>query len=113
MPRSKANNGLITKWGFIQKDVLTEQCKNKIKFKPRLVTRGFEHILAFDYNGTFVPVIKFTMLRLFHAVVVVNDLQSYQMDVRKAFLNGNRKEEFLWNSHKDLLARNTLTVSVN
>lgn len=57
-------------------------------FKARLVARGFQQKPGLDYTETFSPVISVSSLRLVFAVILQEDLHSYSMDVKTAFLNG-------------------------
>lgn len=85
----KANGYCIdSKWIFrIKKE------PGKIRYKARLVARGFSQIKGVNYNETFAPVIRHSTLRLLLALAVENNLKVDQMDVVTAFLNGDLKEK--------------------
>ena len=46
-----------------------------------------------DYNETFVPVVRLKTIQAILALVVAQDWEIQQMDVKGAYLNGNLKEE--------------------
>lgn len=89
VPRSAARNILSSRWIFKIKDALRDDGTSYEKFKARIVTRGFQQKEGIDYAETFAPVVKFTTLRLFFALVAHYDLNCHQMDVKTAFLNGD------------------------
>eukprot|EP00171_Calliarthron_tuberculosum_P000752 IDg752t1 len=57
--------------------------------KVRIVAMGNLQVHGVDYNETFAPVVKLTSIRIFLATVAVMDLETGQMDVVTAFLNGD------------------------
>lgn len=63
-----------------------------LKYKARLVARGFEQEKGLDYEETYAPVAKMKTLRLLLAVGNKHKYFFHQMDVRTAFLNGILKE---------------------
>lgn len=89
VPRTEARNILSSKWIFKIKDALREDGTPHEKSKARIVTRGFQQKEGIDFAETFAPVVKFTTLRLFFALVAHFDLECHQMDVKTAFLNGD------------------------
>ena len=89
VPRTEAQNILTSKWVFRRKDAIDENGLPYFKYKARVVTRGFQQKEGVDYAETFAPVVKFTTLRIFFALVASLDLHCHQMDVKTAFLNGD------------------------
>ena len=63
------------------------------KYKAWLITKGFEQEHGVNYNEILSPIVKITTLRLLLGVVVTEDLELEQMDVKKAFLHGDMEED--------------------
>lgn len=67
--------------------------KKDVGPKVRIVAKGFRQIPGLEYTDTYSPVVSFSVVRLFLALVAHHDLECYQMDVVTAFLNGDLSEE--------------------
>lgn len=63
-----------------------------VKYKARLVARGFSQIKSLDYDETFAPVARIGTFRCVLALANQHELLIHQMDVKTAFLNGILKE---------------------
>jgi hypothetical protein len=61
---------------------------NVVKYKARLVVRGFTQRLGLDYGETFSPVVCFEMIRVLLALAASKKLKVCQLDVKGAYLNG-------------------------
>ena len=66
---------------------------NEIKYKARLVARGFEQKDSFDIHELYAPVAKLNTFRVFMSVATKLNLPVYQMDVCSAFLNSKIEED--------------------
>ena len=65
----------------------------RIKFKARIVTKGFSQIPGKDFTETFSSVAKFTTLHVFLALSAHLNFEIYQVDIVAAYLQGDLDEE--------------------
>lgn len=77
------------KWVFSTK---RDALGHIVKYKARLVARGFSQVEGVDFNETFVLVAKFSTIRCIVTLGAAMDWEMYQMDVKTAFLNPNLEE---------------------
>jgi hypothetical protein len=89
--RRASNTRLLgTKWVYkIKKNELNEP----VRFKSRLVVKGYEQQENVDYHETFAPVAHFDTLRLLLALSTIHDNEIYQIDFKTAFLNAGLDED--------------------
>ncbi|CAH9104519.1 unnamed protein product, partial [Cuscuta europaea] len=64
-----------------------------VKFKARLVVKGFLQKEGMDYSEVFSPVARLETVRTLVALASLKGRKLHQMDVKSAFLNGPLKEE--------------------
>ncbi|GKA12533.1 retrovirus-related pol polyprotein from transposon TNT 1-94 [Tanacetum coccineum] len=64
-----------------------------LKNKARLVARGYRQEDGINFEESFAPVPRLEAIRIFIAYVAHKNMPNYQMDVKKAFLNGILHEE--------------------
>ncbi|GBP45102.1 Retrovirus-related Pol polyprotein from transposon TNT 1-94 [Eumeta japonica] len=86
----------------VPKDGTIVQCKwvlrkkydseNNVRYRARLVAKGFTQKYGVDYTDTFSPVVRHTTLRLLFALSVKLGLNVTHLDVKTAFLNGDLEE---------------------
>ena len=67
-----------------------------VHYKAQLVAKGFAQVHRVGFHETFAPVAKFTTVRCIFAIGAVIDLEIHQMDVKRAFLNGDLDEVIVW-----------------
>lgn len=98
------------KWVFKKK---LDQC-NKVRYRARLVAKGFTQKPGIDYKETFSPVLRYSTLRLLFALSAKYSLDISHLDVTTAYLNGylsedvymNLPENFVCNSNGKILKLN-------
>ena len=62
------------------------------RYKARLVAKGFTQREGIDYNEIFSSVVKQTSIRMLFSLVVQEDLEHEQLDVKTTFLHGDLTE---------------------
>ncbi|GJY33991.1 retrovirus-related pol polyprotein from transposon TNT 1-94 [Tanacetum coccineum] len=73
------------KWVFKMKTGLPGS--NIVRFKARLVSKGYSQKEGIDYNEIFSPVVRHTSIRVLLSLVAHHDLELEQLDVKIAFLH--------------------------
>ncbi|KAL2243923.1 UNVERIFIED_CONTAM: Retrovirus-related Pol polyprotein from transposon TNT 1-94 [Sesamum indicum] len=86
VPRPKNSSIVDCKWIFKIKQ------ENPIKYKVRLVKKGFTQKEGIDYNEIFSPVVKYTTVRIILALTAHYNWELKRMDVKTAFLHGDLDE---------------------
>jgi hypothetical protein len=64
-----------------------------IKYKARLVAKGYAQTYGIDYEGTYSPVAKMTIIRLIITMATTKGWFLHQIDVKNVFLRGDLQEE--------------------
>jgi Reverse transcriptase (RNA-dependent DNA polymerase) len=86
----KGRKALRNKWVFkLKRDGNGEL----MKYKARLVVKGFGQKQGIDFEEIFSPVVKMTSIRAVLGLVAGLDLKLEQLDVKTAFLHGDLEEE--------------------
>ena len=77
-----------------------------VRYKGRLVPKGYSQKYGEDYVETFAPVVRFSSIRVLLAQAIQNDMLVHQMDVQTAFLNGlHLKRKFSCNNQKGITVK--------
>ena len=85
MERPEGVNVVDSKWVFwLKKDAKG----NVVKWKARLVVRGFTQVQGVDYFETFAPVVRLVSIRFILAIAARNNWEVNMFDFHSAYLNG-------------------------
>ncbi len=79
-----------SKWVFRAKK---DAAGNVVRYKARLVAQGFLQVPGIDYFDTFAPVTQLTSIRTVLAFAAANNLETGQIDIKGAYLNGELTEK--------------------
>ncbi|POM62069.1 Gag-pol Polyprotein, partial [Phytophthora palmivora] len=82
-----------------------------VRFKARLVIKGFQQKYGIDYTEIFSPVVRMEVFRLLLTLAAILDYDIEQKDAKTAFLNGSlgleifmeQPEGFVSKEHPDLV----------
>lgn len=64
-----------------------------VKYKTSFVPRGFQQLQEIDYEETFDPAVQFTTHSLSLAIVLSENVEIHQVDVKNAFVKGDLSGE--------------------
>ena len=87
-PRLENFHVIGTKWIFKNK---TDEDREIIKNKSRLVAQGYTQVEGVDFN--FAHVARLESIRILMSIACTMNFKLYQMNVKYAFLNGYMNEE--------------------
>lgn len=84
------NNETVVKCKWVLRKKLNSD--NSVRYRARLVAKGFMQKQNVDYSEIFSPVVRHSTLRLLFALSVKLGLNVTHLDVTTAFLNGDLEE---------------------
>ena len=90
VPRPNGVKIITAKWVFKLK---LDSNNQPVRYKARLVARGFQQTEGVDYDETFAPVVKLKSLKLILSWAADQDLEIKQIDFDTAFLNAELEHE--------------------
>lgn len=64
-----------------------------LRWKARVVAKGFMQRFGIDYNETFAPVMSYKTLKILLAIAAFYDCEIFQFDVETAFLHATLTDE--------------------
>jgi hypothetical protein len=88
--RLEGKSVVTSKWIYKIKHAAYGSVK---KYKARFMARGFSQVEGIDYEETFAPVARYTSICTIIALAASMGWRLHQMDVKRAFLNGEIVEE--------------------
>lgn len=100
----KPSDGKVVQCKWVYKKKLNSD--NTVRYRARLVAKGFTQREGIDYKETFSPVLKYSTLKLLFAISVNLDLNITHLDVTTAFLNGHLDETVFMQLPQNLMCKN-------
>ena len=85
----KGKRPLKNKWVF----KLKKDGNKLVRYKARLVVKGFAQKKGIDFDEIFSPVVKMSSIRVVLGLAASLHLEIEQLDVKTAFLHGDLQEE--------------------
>ncbi|KAK8933850.1 hypothetical protein KSP39_PZI015291 [Platanthera zijinensis] len=90
VPKPKNKKVVNLKWVY---KIKQNEQGEVVKYKARIVAKGFTQLPGVDYTETYAPVVRMETMRAFLAIAAQSSLLVHQLDVKSAFLNGDIDEE--------------------
>jgi hypothetical protein len=90
VPRPEGKSMIGSKWIYKIKHVVDG---NVEKFKAMFAAKGFSQKEGVDYNETFAPIARYTLIKAMISIAAKMGWKIHQMDVKMTFLNGIIEEE--------------------
>ncbi len=81
---------LGTRWVY---KIKRDEFNRPVRYKSRLVAKGYDQIPNQDFHETFSPVAHFDTLRLLLSLSTIHDTEIKQCDFKTAFLNAGLDED--------------------
>ncbi|KAE9023480.1 hypothetical protein PR003_g13857 [Phytophthora rubi] len=89
VPRGTANRTIGCRWVFAEK---RDQYGRVVRYKARLVTKGFKQKYGIDFFETYSPVAYMNSIRVVLSVCAAYEYRMEQLDADTAFLNSGLKD---------------------
>ena len=84
------------KWVYRNKLVVDG---SDIKYKDKLVAKGFSQFQGVDYIETFTPISKIDSIKLVLVIVASKCWEVHHMDVKSKFIHGDLNDNIYMNHH--------------
>lgn len=81
-----------------------------IRFKARLVIKGYAQRKGSDYDETYAPVVRYTSIRFLLSLAAKYDLDIFQMDAISAFLQGDIDTEIYMSQPEQYKENNQVCI---
>ncbi|GKA77290.1 retrovirus-related pol polyprotein from transposon TNT 1-94, partial [Tanacetum coccineum] len=93
-PSASTSSTIQETQSLVISEVKQDEFGRVLKNKARLVAKGYRQEEGIDFEESFVHVARIEAIRIFVANAANKNMKIYQMDVKRAFLNGELCEEF-------------------
>ena len=86
---------------------------SNLKFKEKLVAKGYSQLHGIYYNETFSPVEKVDSIRLALAIAASKQWEVHHMDVKCALLNGDLTKKIYMQQPEGFVSNPSLVCRLN
>ena len=99
IPKPQDQSTIRTRWVFKNKQ---NEDGKIVRNKAKLVAKGYNQEFRIDFKESFAPDARLEAVRLLLAYASSKNIKLYQVDVKRAFLNGYIKEDVYVTQHQVL-----------
>ncbi|CAH2090566.1 unnamed protein product [Euphydryas editha] len=110
VPKPTGKNIVDCKWIF---NIKNDEFGKPLRYKARLVARGFSQKYLCDYDETFAPVARIASFRFIVAFANQFNLLIHHLDVKTAFLNGELSEEIYMKVPEGIQSKDNYVCKLN
>jgi hypothetical protein len=76
-----------------------------VKYKVQVVAKGFSQQRGIDFDERFSPIVKYDSIKIVLVIVIVEDLDLTQFDIKTVYLYANLKEEIYMCQPKGFISK--------
>ncbi len=76
-----------------------------VKYKAQVVAKRFSQQCGIDFDVTFSPIVKYDSIRIILVIVIIEDLDLTQFNIKIAYLYANLKKKIYMCQSKGFISK--------